>query len=120
MARFFTYKKNRGDQDIYLLWELFSQALDNKINPQTFNAVLKIKLVRYNITMGLFWINPDQFLNLDSVNRKYLAKHSIEQTELLDFQTYAECMEKTKIKFQKPFYEISHDAWLDDNRRPLQ
>jgi len=113
---FFAYKKSRGEQDIHLLWELFSQALDNKISPQTFDAVLRIRFVRYNITMGLFWINPDQFLNLDSVNRKYLTKHSIQRIEQLDFQAYVECMERTKIKFQKPFYEISFDAWLDDNQ----
>jgi hypothetical protein len=28
-------------------------------------------------------------------------------------------MERMKIKFQKPFYEISHDAWLDDAQSPV-
>lgn len=111
---FFAYQKDRGDQDIHLLWELFGQALDSNISPQTFDAVLKIRFVSYNITMGLFWISPEQFLNLDSVNRKYLAKHGITVTGLPDYQTYVEYMRRTTSELQKPFYEISHDAWLDD------
>ena len=63
--------------------------------------------------MGLFWIKPDKFLNLDSVNRKYLAaKHGITVTGLPDYQTYVEYMRRTRSELQKPFYEISHDAWL--------
>lgn len=117
-SRFFMYKKDRGDQDIHLLWELFSQALDDNISPQTFDAVLELKLIKFNITMGLFWINPERYLNLDSVNRKYLADNSLTITEIPDFQTYIEYMERTKRLFQKPFFEISHNAWLVSNPPP--
>jgi 5-methylcytosine-specific restriction protein B len=113
-AWFFAYQEDRGDQDIHLLWDLFGQALDNNISPQTFDAVLKIRFVSYNITMGLFWINPEQFLSLDSVNRKYLTKHGIPVTGLPDYETYVEYMRRTRSELQKPFYEISHGAWLDD------
>jgi hypothetical protein len=118
-AWFFAYQKDRGDQDIPLLWDLFEQAMSNKIRPETFDAVLKIKYIKYNITMGLFWINPDQFLNLDSTNRKYLAKHDIAVTELPNYQTYLEYMQRTRNALQKPFYEISYDSWLDANASPV-
>lgn len=114
-AWFFAYQKDRGNQDIHLLWDLFEQAVSNEIRPETFDAVLKIKYIKYNITMGLFWINPDQFLNLDSTNRKYLAKHEITVTELPNYQTYLEYMRRTRNALQKPFYEISYDSWLDAN-----
>ena len=35
--------------------------------------IIKLKYIRYNITMGLFWVAPDEYLNLDQVNRNYLA-----------------------------------------------
>ena len=112
-ARFIAYQAERGKEDVHLLWELFSQAIDNSIKEQTFNAVLKIKGIKYSITMGLFWINADRYLNLDSVNRSYLEKNGIKIDDLPDFQTYVDYTEKTKKIFQKPFFEISHDAWLD-------
>lgn len=109
---FFSYQKDRGEQDISLLWNLFTQAVDNDISQQAFDAVLKLKLIKFNITMGLFWVNPDRYLNLDSVNRSYLDKNGIKIHGLPNFQTYADYTEKTKELFQKPFFEISHDAWL--------
>ncbi|MCL4475450.1 MAG: EVE domain-containing protein [Nitrospirae bacterium] len=115
-AWFFTYQKDRGAKDIHLLWELFIQALNSNISPQTFDAVLKLKFIKFNITMGLFWINPERYLNLDSVNRSYLDKNGIKIHSLPDFQTYADYTEKTKDLFQKPFYKISHEAWLEGKK----
>lgn len=117
---FFAWQKDRGAQDINVLWELFIQALENNINPLTFNAALKQKMIKFNITMGLFWINADRYLNLDSVNRSYLEKNGIKIDGLPDFQTYVDYTEKTKKLFQKPFFEISHDAWLDSNHTPVK
>lgn len=116
---FFSWQKDRGEQDIDVLWELFIQVLDNNINPLTFNAALKQKQIKFNITIGLFWINADSYLNLDSVNRSYLGKNGIKIHGLPDFQTYVDYTEKTKKLFQKPFFEISHDAWLDSNKSPV-
>ena len=63
--------------------------------------------------MGLFWINPERYLNLDSVNRAYLEKNGIKVDGLPDFRTYVDYLEKTRIVFNKPFFEISHDAWIE-------
>jgi 5-methylcytosine-specific restriction protein B len=114
-AWFIAYQKDRGEKDITLLWELFIQALDNNINEETFNAVLELKYVHYNITMGLFWIDPERYLNLDKVNRTYLAKNGIAISGLPDYQAYIACIEKTRNVLQKPFVQISHDAWLQGN-----
>jgi 5-methylcytosine-specific restriction protein B len=114
---FFGWQKDIGEQDIDVLWELFTQALDNNINPRTFDAALKQRNIKFNITMGLFWINADRYLNLDSVNRSYLENNGIKIHGLPDFQTYVDYTEKTKKLFQKPFFEISHDAWLDKTQK---
>lgn len=78
-AWFFAYEENRGEHDIDNLWELFEAALnyaDHNTDRDKFMAlydqVLTQRQVKWNITMGLYWIRPNAFINLDSVNREYL------------------------------------------------
>lgn len=111
-SRFILYKKERGENDVALLWDLFEQALDNQIEETTFNTVLGLKLIGYNITMGLFWISPERYLNLDNVNRDYLEKKGIPIRDLPNYSTYMAYMDQTKELLKEPFYKISHEAWL--------
>lgn len=117
-AWFFAWEKDRNDGDIPILWKLFKEAITKEISATTFNAALQIKQVKYNITMGLFWINAKKYLNLDNVNRKYLNKHGIDVNEMPDFETYVKYMERAQEIFNKPFCEISYDAWLD-SKQPI-
>lgn len=78
-AWFFAYEENRGPNDINNLWELFEAALnyaDHNTDRERFmslyDQVLTQRQVKWNITMGLYWIRPNTFVNLDSVNREYL------------------------------------------------
>ena len=112
-AWFFSGKTERGEQDIKLLWDLFMQAIEDEIDSKTFDSVLKQNSIKYNITMGLFWINPERYLNLDKVNRAYLTKIGISIKDLSDFDSYKKYMENVRSKSRKPFYEISNDAWND-------
>ena len=114
---FFPYDKERTSEDIPLLWKLFREALSNKITPSTFNSVLKIKYIKYNITMGLFWIDPINYLNLDNVNRKYLRRKNINVVNLDGFNSYTMFMNETKKAFGKPFYEISFEAWKSNQKK---
>ena len=38
-----------------------------------YNIALKQKGIKWNLTMGLFWIRPFEYINLDSINRWYLS-----------------------------------------------
>jgi 5-methylcytosine-specific restriction protein B len=107
---FIVYKRDRGEQDVSLLWDLFEQAIDNQIDENTFNAVLGLKYIRYNITMGLFWISPERYLNLDSKNRSYLDKKGLHLKDLPDYSTYVAYMDRTKELLKEPFFKISYDA----------
>jgi predicted Mrr-cat superfamily restriction endonuclease len=109
---FFSYKKNRQASDISRLWNIFKEAHAQKITPETFNAVLEVRNVKYNLTMGIYWINPKLYLNLDNTNREYLKTFGIALKEPLNHENYFAYLEETKQKQQKPFYEISHDAYL--------
>lgn len=81
-ATFFYFEKDRGEHDIDNLWSVYEAALtlateDSEANRETFakyyNLALRQHGVRWNITMGLFWIRPYTFLNLDSRNRWYMS-----------------------------------------------
>ena len=73
---------NRPDTDIDNLWALFRVALqyadatDKSTVKESFieiyNEVIKQSCIKWNITMGLYWIRPYSFLNLDSRTRWFI------------------------------------------------
>ncbi len=78
----FTDDKRRKPDDIDNLWELFEIALDlsdsdTDENRKRFSAAYDKVYAQYgikwNITVGLYWIRPYTFLNLDSINRKFIT-----------------------------------------------
>lgn len=82
MACYFAYSNDPrfGKNDISNLWEVFELAIDiadgNKTLYDAFiecwNKAIKQFGVKWNLTMGLYWIRPQFFVNLDSVNRDYI------------------------------------------------
>lgn len=69
----------RNENDIDHLWNIFIAALhfaDTKDSKEEFvkayDLVLLQKGVSWNITMGLYWIRPYSYINLDSRNRDFL------------------------------------------------
>ncbi len=81
-ATYYWFASYRGDHDIDMLWDLFEAALEYKHNQneltkskfiKCFNSTIMIKGVgNSKITMGLFWIAPNTFINLDQRNYWYL------------------------------------------------
>lgn len=81
-AWFFAYKGNRGEHDIDNLWDLLEKAIaysdeasaDNKnAFIAAYDTVTKQKMIKWNITMGLYWVRPYTFINLDSTNRAFIT-----------------------------------------------
>ena len=64
--------------------------------------------------MGLFWIRPDVFINLDSTNRAFLALKLPSQG--LTFAFYKDTLETVR-KHHPDFPRLSHAAWLASQRR---
>lgn len=81
-ATFYDFVGKRRDEDIDNLWELFEAARNYSKNESKKNKEEVIKY--YNIvinqrqignakiTMGLYWIAPKTFLNLDGTNLEYI------------------------------------------------
>ncbi len=91
-AAFFGW--TRQDSDIDNLWLLFRTAIEYAdIIDRTcardafilaYNTVIKQNSIKWNITMGLFWIRPFVFVNLDSRTRWYIKEYC---PELVDGKT---------------------------------
>jgi 5-methylcytosine-specific restriction protein B len=72
---------DRGEHDIDNLWSVFAAAIayaDNTsaANRETFitafDVVKDLKGNRWKLTMGLYWVRPMQYINLDSRNRWFI------------------------------------------------
>ena len=81
-ATFYSFIDERNDSDIDNIWELFEAAINfsesnSKENRQRFieyyNIVHEQRCIKWNITIGLYWIRPYTFINLDSRNRWYMV-----------------------------------------------
>lgn len=133
---------DRGADDIDNLWKLFEIALklgkdsDGEKYQHDFISVYNTVRgrfgVKWNITMGLYWIRPYTFINLDSRNRWFLtqpdnfpadyvvsarnvlSKNEIPSGEIyLDMcRRYIECLKTGKYRYSS-FPELSYYAWME-------
>ncbi len=117
---FFPNQTSRDANDIGRLWKVFQLALseedplENKEFLKAFDEALKVKQTNVNLTMGLFWIRPDTFLNLDQNNREYLGIRL--PADGLTAKFYAEMVRLLREE-EKPFPELSLAAWGAENER---
>jgi 5-methylcytosine-specific restriction protein B len=82
---FFTLDEDQGEDDLDNLWNLFNAAIkyadgDNNFMANFityYNKVLKQKNVKWNITMGLYWIRPYKYLTFDECTRNYCKNNDI-------------------------------------------
>lgn len=137
-ANFYYFIGDRGEDDIDDLWNLYKSSLtyakrhteDNlKILCKYFDLVINKKGIgNSKITMGLYWISPESFLNLDSRNEWYIYKSGkIPQRIIQDLpkiegkisaqnyfniiKTLKKYLDDGKIS-SKDFKELSFDAWV--------
>ena len=119
MSHFFGFRNRRGKYDIENLWQLFEDVVLNKNIEDSYNRVIKQYIINVNITMGLFWIKPNEYLAFDSKNRTYLLKeYGITlPTNVPEFKEYKEILNAIKAKMasgeikEETLYEISSNAF---------
>ncbi len=136
-AWFFGYKADRKPNDIDNLWNMFEAGIIYADQPtqsgrsefiKYYNIVIKQICVKWNITMGLYWIRPFFYLNLDGKNRQFLLENDDANfinikgisnlKQLPDAESYLKIVELCKnglssdeAKFHS-FPELSQSAWL--------
>ncbi|RSX52032.1 AAA family ATPase [Bifidobacterium callimiconis] len=115
-STFYSFRSDpgRGERDIDNLWDLFESALDyadspNAVNRESFiqslSRVLPQKGIKWNITMGLFWIRPQFYLSLDGRSRWFLG--------------LPDSMKNTVKKYSIPVLSASMPSDIADNANDL-
>ena len=136
-ATFYYFIGEREESDIEDLWVFFEWALayakekskQNKMGVSNgFNSVVNKKgNGNSKITMGLYWIAPDVYMNLDSRNEWYIYKSGRVPQEVvntlpsidrkINAKQYFEIIEKVQSYLesgscpQHNFVELSTEAW---------
>ncbi len=115
---FIAYQYKRKADDVARLWRVFRLALaENPLESpefaEAFDRALEVWGVATNLTMGLFWIRPDTFLNLDQTNCSYLRIEL--PTGGLSAEYYVDTVRGLSKK-GKSLAAISYDAWLSKDK----
>ena len=80
-ATFYAFEDTRQEHDIDTLWDVFDSAIalaksksptDKEAFCHAYDKALTQARIKWNLTMGLYWIRPYDYLNLDSRNRWYM------------------------------------------------
>lgn len=80
-ATFYYFLGERKSDDIDTLWDVFVSAMEyakhhtpasSAAFVKAYDAAILQKGVKWNLTMGLYWICPYEYINLDSRNRWYI------------------------------------------------
>ena len=79
---FFGWARERDDDDIESLWEVFEDAIRlvdshderaRQLFVDSYNQALSVKGVRRNLTIGLFWIRPHKYPTVDGKSETYMT-----------------------------------------------
>ena len=120
LSAFIGYGHNRKDGDIDRLWNLFEDTVLGRDIEKSYDTLNGQFLIKYIITMGLFWIRPDRFLALDGNNRKKLTQLGIATFKhgFVPYKDYEAIMERLDEKIASGeincsnYAEFSHEAYI--------
>ena len=139
MATFYAFEggDRRKDDDIDNLWNAFESAIKLAENDSeesraafisAYDQVRSQFAVRWNLTMGLYWIRPYTFISLDSRNREFMSNpDNISANVVAEMKTlksvpaaekYLSICDKCKSAVESGEYgytsfpELSYKAWI--------
>ncbi len=137
-SKYYGNSEKLAENDIQNLWELFDSALEYAANPDLenkkrvstfFDLAVDIKNnAKSKITMGLYWIAPDFYINLDSCNTEFLyssgefpsdfveslpkPKNKITSNDYFDLLEKIMGLIKNGNSEYNNLQELSYAAWL--------
>jgi len=133
-AWFFGGKDHRKENDIDNLWDLFECAIgfaDNRTEKnrkafiEIYDKVIEQHGIQWNITFGLYWVRPWDYLTLDNHSRTSLIdklKVAIPRNsskKMCTGEDYISLVELLKEKFEEEDYpvhsfpELSYKSWAE-------
>lgn len=142
-ATFFYGYDARIAGDIDRLWDVFEIAIEYDKNSvdenkekfiEQFDKVIRQKGLKWKITMGLYWIRPNTFINLDEKNRNFLVQEKLLDEDfynklgglkdIINGKQYLELCEKAKKSINSgdreysSFPEFSAAAFENNSNKP--
>ena len=124
-SNFMAFANKREEGDIERLWSVFEDAVLGKDIENSYNALEYQYLVKFNLTLGLFWIRPDLYLPLDSRSQSMLASIGIsfDNAKFLRYKEYRDVMNRLDEKMQTEslgftnYAEFSYVAYLKTSEK---
>ena len=121
-SNFIGFEHRRKEGDIERLWKVFEDAVLDRDIEKSYDALNGQFLIRYILSMGLFWIRPDKFLALDGHNRPILEKLGIASFDgrFVLYKDYKAIMERLDAKISSGelgcsnYAEFSHEAYVQN------
>ena len=122
-AFFFNWAEKNAES-IRQFWDLFESVVLEKDISNIFDQMVNKTVSQYSLTMILYWIAPDRFLNLDGRNRSYLSVLGFpEKYPNLDYSRYSKLMQEVRNKIDdhsipcSSFPELSYEAFLNPPKK---
>ena len=115
---FFFNWADKNAESIRQFWELFEGVVLEKDISQIFNQMVNKTISQYSLTMILYWIAPNRFINLDGRNRSYLKTLGLQDNypnlNYADYMKLIETVRRMMSEHKIPatsFPELSYAAW---------
>ena len=137
---FFDFANKRGTGDIDALWRVFAAAKpfveSDRSEHRTefaeaYDAATEVWGVAWNLSTGLYWAHPWDFLTLDSQSRNYVTNRldiripTSGQQGPCDAEGYLTLIDDLKDRFNEEtcqvhsFPELSLEAWRHKDEKPV-
>ncbi|MBR6446210.1 MAG: AAA family ATPase [Prevotella sp.] len=124
LSNFMAFEDKRKDGDIERLWNVFEDAILDKSIEKSYDALNGQYLVKYNLTIGLFWIRPDKFIALDGNNKTKLKSLGIASFDgkFVPYIEYERIMKQLDAKMTSGevpytnYAEFSHAAYQEKEK----
>lgn len=118
---FFAYSRERGEDDIDVLWDVFAKAIALADSGEeaaradfcaAYDEAISRPYVRWNLSIGLYWTRPWFFPPLDSPSRNYVEKYcgihiEYPSSGCCNAEKYLEVRNKLAEQFHKPDSSIN-------------
>lgn len=127
-SNFMAFEDRRKEGDIDRLWDVFEAAVDDMNIQPEYDALNGQFLIKFNLSIGLFWIRPDKYLSLDGNSQKLLEANDItyDRANFLPYQEYERVMNELKAKMQSQdlgftnFVEFSDVAYNQSKQNSVK
>lgn len=112
-ANLFSYKKERKEADISILWELFEATHRGEDLENFFNNALEVKQTAISkLTQMMFVLFPDKFFPLDGQTESWLASRELPHKKNMKWNEYKILMTILKNNYKADFPKLSYTCWF--------